>query len=100
MRGFKLKIDWQRKILESVNAGLPFSQQLPGLTQEVVAAWTHTRGSELGEGLQSMIVRASELTGSLNDFSTPVDVPFKDAEEELERLCVAIRQVRGARIQP
>ena len=92
MRGFKLKIDWQRKILASVNGGLPLSQQLPGLTQEVVAAWTVARGSKLGEELRLMILRASELTGSLNDFSGPVDIPLEDVEEELEQLCVAIRQ--------
>lgn len=86
MRGFKEKIEWQRKILESVNMKLPPKQQLPGLTQQVVLAWESAHQGQLNSELKSVILRAAELTGSINDFSVPVSMPIEEVREELDRL--------------
>lgn len=91
MRGFKLKIEWQRKVLKAVNLGLPPERQLPGLTQQVVAAWEVAQPDEANQELRSMILRASELTGSINDFSSPVLIAVDDVQKELEQICSAIQ---------
>lgn len=93
MRGFKEKIEWQRKILESVNSDLPKEQQLPGLTEQVFSAWEATFYREVNSELRLLILRASELTQSINDFSTPVKILIEDIQQELEQLCIAIRDV-------
>lgn len=92
MRGFKQKIEWQRKVLKSVNSGLPLERQLPGLTKQVVLAWESTYPDQVDGELREMVLRAAELTGSINDFSAPVTIPIEDAQEELERLCIAIER--------
>ena len=93
MRGFKQKIEWQRKVLESVNSGLPLERQLPGLTKQVVLAWESMHPDQVNGELRKFILRAAELTGSINDFSSPITIPIEDAQEELERLCIVIERV-------
>lgn len=91
MRGFRKKIEWQRKVLESVNWRLLPERQLSGLTKQVVSAWEIAHPGEVSVELRLMIFRASELTQSINDFSTPVTLQLEDVQDELEQLCDAIR---------
>lgn len=95
MRGFRLKIAWQRCVLEAVNDNLSPQEQLPGLTQRAVAEWGTKNREFVSTELCSMILQASKLTDSINDFSVPVNVPIEEAENDLKELCAAIRRTES-----
>lgn len=97
MRRFREKIAWQRKVLASVNEGLPLTNQLPGLTAQTIDTWAAGNPGLLPPEVVGMIVKAAELSGSINDFSAPVTASIDDVREGLDSLCSRIRQATTSR---
>jgi hypothetical protein len=93
VKQFSTKISYQRKILTAVNECFPVDEQLPGLTTGTIDCWLKNRQFDSKDVITDMLLEASKLTASLDDFSAPMPVNLEATKEEIEQLSKRIRLV-------